>query len=70
MRDKGKAAGCCKDSCGKDKTTAACCGGKCGKDCDKGCCSSKKTETTAKACCDGVLISENYAVHPFASAGK
>ena len=61
--------GCSKDSCGKDKTAAACCGTTCSKD-GKGCCSSKKTEKTAKNCCDDDLRSQDEAVHSFAAVGR
>ncbi len=49
------AASCCKDSCGKDKTTTASCGKSCGKECKKGCCASpKKTEAAMRCCARGL----------------
>jgi len=50
MKDEKASACCCKDCCGKEKTTSAsCCGDTCGKD-GKSCCSGKG-EKTAMNCC-------------------
>ena len=56
MRKGNDKAGCCGDSCGRDKTAAGCNGTVCAKECGKTCCSSK-TEKAATNCCRGRMHS-------------